>query len=280
MIQEHNSKIYIPLIGLGTYSQFNETLNHSITTAISNGVLLIDTAYKYQNERDIANVIKGVPRNQLFIQSKVCARQLLGRLSRLRLDKQSIRKAYHTSCRNLGVKYLDSYLIHSYFCGAEKHYNKLMYLRNNGLVPIIGFCNVNIDQIKSIYNACGEYPMTIQVEIHPYHSQKQLIEFCNEHNIKVQARSPFAHGDVLNEWMEHDTIKKIAIEHGKSVPQIILRWLTQQGVTPIFRSRREEHIVANANIFTFELTQNQMHTIDSLNKNLSFGYISNKANRI
>lgn len=269
--------IHIPLIGLGTYSQFNETLSHSLKSAISNEISLFDTAYKYQNEREIATIIKDLPRDSVFLQSKVCTQQLLGRLSRLRLDKQSIQKAYNISCRNLGVEYLDSYLIHSYFLGVEKHYNNLIDLRNNGLVPIIGICNVNISQIKKLYDICGEYPMTIQVEIHPYHSQKLLIEFCNEHNIMVQARSPFAHGDALDEWENLDTIKNIALECRKSVPQIILRWLTQQGITAIFRSSRVDHIAANANIFTFELTEKQMHAIDSINKNLSFGYISNKA---
>ena len=198
----------------------------------------------------------------------------MGSLSKLRLDKQSVKKAFRKSLDRLNK--IDVFLIHSYFYGCERFYKDLISLKDEKLVPFIGICNCNISQLQNIYNCVGEYPMVVQVEIHPYNSQKKIIDFCHNNNIIIEARSPFAHGDVMHEWYENKRLLDIANYYNKSIPQIILRWLIQQNIIPIYRSTNINHISENININDFSLTLDQMNIIDKLNKDISFGFISNK----
>lgn len=266
----------LPKIGFGTYSLHGDIINKSIETAISNGILLFDTAYKYENETELFNAVvkTGYNISDIYIQTKVCQRQLLGSLSKLRLDKQSVKQAFKKSLNRLNK--IDVFLIHSYFDGCEKFYKDLIRLRDEGLVPFVGICNCNQQQLQHIYNCVGEYPMVIQVEIHPYNSQKKIIEFCHNNNILIEARSPFAHGDVMQEWYANKRILDIANSYNKTIPQIILRWLIQQNIIPIYRSKNINHISENIDINDFSLTLEQMNTIDKLNKDISFGFVSNK----
>ena len=268
--------IEIPVLGLGTFSMFGDILNSSIKMAVQSDISLIDTAYKYKNERDISEAISHIERERIFLQSKVCYAQLKGRLSRLYLDKQSVARAYKQSCRQLNVERLDAYLLHSYFDGCEKHYKELIRLREKGDVSIIGICNANISQLERIYNSTKEYPMILQAEIHLFNSQKPLIEFCKSHNIIIEARSPFAHGDAMSEWMNHGTLQRIAEKHDKTIPQIILKWLIQQNIIVVFRSSDLQHIRSNSSIFDFMLSKEDMKAMDDLNQDKSYGFISQK----
>ncbi len=116
--------------------------------------------------------------------------------------------------------------------------------------------------------------MLNQIEIHPYHSSKELISFCQDNGIIVEARSPFAHGDALKDWGSDRILQNLSTEYQKTVPQIILRWITQQKVVVLPRSTTQKHIKDNINIFDFKMTESQLLMIDKLNRNQSFGIIS------
>lgn len=117
-------------------------------------------------------------------------------------------------------------------------------------------------------------PDVVQVEIHPYFSNKSLIEFCHLHNIVIEARSPFAHGDAMNDWLNEPILQNIAIAHQSTIYQVILRWITQQNVIGLPRTSNIEHLKENMNSFDIILSEDEIRAIDSLNKNRSYGYVS------
>lgn len=264
----------LPLVGLGTFSQHGDVLRKTITTSLEAGVNYFDTAFKYQNEKEIGQILECSNVDYVVLQSKVCAKQLLGSKKWLWLDKESVEKAYKKTCKRLEKDSIDVFLLHSFMQGQEKFYEQLMRLRDHKAVKIIGVCNFGIEQLEQIKQKVGEYPMLLQAEIHPYHSQKELIGFCKQNNITLEARSPFAHGDVMNEWGADKTLASISVHYGKSIQQIILKWIVQQGIIAMPRSSNPKHIVDNYSIFDFSLTNEEMASIDRLNKNQSFGFVS------
>lgn len=271
-IELNESKL--PLVGLGTFSQHGEVLRKTITTSLEAGVNYFDTAFKYQNEKEIGQILRCSKIDNVMLQSKVCAKQLLGSKRWLWLDKESVEKAYKNTCKRLEKDSIDVFLLHSFMQGQEMFYEQLMRLRDHKAVKIIGVCNFGIEQLEQLKQKVGEYPMLLQAEIHPYHSQKGLIGFCKQNNITLEARSPFAHGDVMNEWESDKDLISISNHYGKSIQQIILRWIVQQGIIAMPRSSNPKHIVDNYKIFDFSLTNEEMTSIDKLNRNQSFGFVS------
>lgn len=264
----------LPMVGLGTYSQHGKTLCRSLTTSLDAGVNYFDTAFKYHNEKELGDFLKRSNIDDVLLQSKVCEKQLYGSKKWLWLDKETVEKAYRGTCKRLKHNSIDVFLLHSAMKGFEKYYEQLMVLRDHKVVKIIGVCNFGINLLERLKNSVGEYPMFLQAEIHPYHSQKELIAYCQNNNIVVQARSPFAHGDVLCEWSNNELLKQIARFHNRTVAQIILRWIIQQGVLALPRSSNPIHIKENSEVFDFSLNNDQMNIIDGFNQNRSFGYVS------
>lgn len=266
----------MPLVGLGCFSLHGKVLIESLTTALEEGYELFDTAFKYDNEKEIGRCITSntIKREGIIIQTKVCARQLLGSKMLFWLDKKSISSAFEYSCKRLGRDYIDVYLIHSPFVKVANYYKKLVELKDAGKIGIIGVCNFNREQLQTIKSVTGGFPMFNQIEIHPYHNSKELVAFCRDNGIVVEARSPFAHGDALHDWLANEALQKIANEYNKSVPQIILRWVTQQNVIALPRSKTSQHIKDNINIFDFSLTGTQVSVIDKLNRDQSYGFVS------
>lgn len=268
-----NNNIKLPLIGLGTYSIHGKHLENVLSEAISLGYTLFDTASKYGNEVDFKGVLQSEP--DLIVQSKIHSSPLRGRLRYLHLDKKSVKKSFLLSSEKLS-RPPDIYFLHSPFDGYEKSFQDLLTLREEGDLKAVGICNVCLEQLQALVKKVGGKPDVVQVEIHPYHNNRGLVEYCHEQEILVEARSPFAHGDALPEWMNNGELLKIASYYGKSVPQVVLRWIIQQEVIPIIRSIDSKHLKEDINIFDFELTPSDSNGIFSLNRNLSFGYISSK----
>lgn len=269
------SGIELPLLGIGTFSLDNTTLRSVLCEGYAIGYRFIDTAFRYSNESEIGKII--INNDLKFdLQSKVWGGQLCGHRRFLWLDKGRLRTAYNVSCKKLQKSSLTSYLIHGYYRGCEETYKKMMRLRDSGILKLIGVCNITIEEIDYFANCVGEYPMIVQNEIHPYMAQREMVSYCRERGIQLEARSPFAHGDVMNEWQENPILQSLANFYHKTVPQIILRWIVQQDIIAIPRTSRVDHLKENYNIFDFSLTKSQMNQIFSLNRNQSYGVISNK----
>lgn len=270
-------ELSIPQVGLGTYTHRGELMDANVAVAKRCGCALFDTALLYQNESDLAAALRKADfGSDAIVQTKVPPARLIGKRKYLRLDRIPVAKAFQDSVRNLQGLTPSIYLFHSYGRGCEQPYRQLIKLQRQGRVSVIGICNCDIPQLQSIYNHTGEYPMILQTEVHPYLSQKPLLDFCRERGIAVEARSPFAHGDALEEWLHNAVLTHIAHDHGRTVPQVILRWLVQQGLIVIPRTTNPIHMQENLALFDFALAPSQMQQIDALNRNRSFGVRSQR----
>ena len=254
-----------------------DVLNNALSCALSCGYELIDTAFKYQNESEIGDVLANHwnEQNKVLVQTKFSVTQLLyRRILWLTYGRKTTKDAIKGSMKRLNKDCLDVYLLHSPSKGYVDFYGELIKYREQGKVKVIGVCKFDEQQLKDIKNAYGEYPSINQIEVHPYHSNKRIIEFCREQGIAVEARSIFTHGDAIDELLHSEILLELSKEYGKTIPQVIVRWIIQQGMIAIVKSQSHNLIKENVDVFDFCLTEKQMSMIDSMNKNQSFGYKS------
>ena len=268
----------IPMVGLGTFSMHGEELKAVITSAMGMGYRFFDTAYRYGNESEIGDIVKAQQDEignaaPVVLSTKYSGLQYPGRKNRLFLDKKSPKRALSTSLHCLCRDHIDLYLLHSPFRGFQKAYEKMLKEKEKGRITVTGVSGYSVDQLKMIKDYCGVYPMIDMIELHPYHSSRALVDFCKENGIKLIARSPFAHGEILPLLSTDKDITSIANEHNKSVPQVVLRWIIQQGVVALPRTKNPSRLQETINVFDVELTSSEMHVIDMKNKDLSFGAV-------
>lgn len=254
--------VKMPWFGLGVYKvEEGPEVITSVKAALENGYIHIDTATLYQNEKGVGQAIKesGIPREQLFITSKVWNDDQ---------GYQSTLKAYETSLANLGIDYLDLYLIHWPVRGKFKDtWRAMETLYKEGRVRAIGVSNFHIHHLKDLLSSAEIKPMVDQIEYHPHLTQPELHEFCKEEGIQLQAWSPLKRGTLLDE----PTILEIGKKYGKTAAQVILRWDLQNEVVTIPKSIKPHRIKENANIFDFKLSPEDMDKINALNKNERIG---------
>lgn len=256
----------MPWFGLGVFKVENgsDTVN-SVRTAIINGYRSIDTAAIYGNESGVGQGIRealeetGLSREDLFITSKVWNADL---------GYDSALAAYETSLEKLGLDYLDLYLIHWPVPGKYKDaWRALEKLYKDGRVKAIGVSNFQIHHLEDVMADAEVVPMVNQVEYHPRLTQEELHEFCKSHNIQLEAWSPLMQGELL----DHPMLEEIAMKAEKTTAQVILRWDLQNGVITIPKSIKEHRIIQNAQVFDFELTDEDMQRISALNENKRIG---------
>lgn len=253
----HNG-VRMPWLGLGVYkTQEGEEVEQAVKAAIEAGYRSIDTASLYHNERGVGKAIQacGIPREDLFITTKIWNSDQ---------GYDSTLRAFEQSREKLGLEYLDLYLIH--WPVKEKYkdtWRAMEKLYENGLVRAIGVSNFHVHHLEDLLTDARIVPMVNQVEFHPRLTQKDLLVFCKEKGIQLEAWSPLMRGRLLDET----TLNDIARKHGKTPVQVILRWDLQHGVVTIPKSIHAERIVANADIFDFTLSKEEMERIDALNRN-------------
>ena len=260
--------VKMPIIGFGTWPLKGGVLTKAFEYSYNAGCRLYDTANLYENETDLGKAYSycKVQRNSLFLTSKIQANQYHGRKRYLYLNRQSVSTAYIKSCKKLNTCYLDLYLLHSPFKGYLKAYGELLNLYKKEKVKAIGVCNCNIDNLREIYSEYRVYPMVNQIELHPFNQQHEILEFCSSNDIQVEAYSPFAHGVIMKELMDNEILINIATAHNRTITQIILRWLVQLNIVVIPRSTSKKHIEENYNVFDFQLSENEMGMIKSLDR--------------
>lgn len=257
----HNG-VKMPRLGLGVFKVSDgEEVVESVKAAIRNGYISIDTAAIYKNEEGVGQAIEesGIAREELFVTSKVWNSDQ---------GYETTLQAFETSLNLLGLDYLDLYLIH--WPGVDKYqdtWKALEKLYKDGRVRAIGVSNFQIHHLQNLMSDCEIKPMVNQVEFHPHLTQKELLAFCKNEGIQMEAWSPLKQGQLL----EEPVLIKIAQKYNKSVAQVILRWDLQHDVVTIPKSIKEHRIVENANIFDFELTQEDMENIDALNQDSRAG---------
>lgn len=252
----------MPWFGLGVFKVENGSeATESVKAAIKNGYRSIDTAAIYKNEEGVGIGIKesGVAREELFITSKVWNEDQ---------GYETTLAAFEKSLERLQLDYLDLYLIH--WPGKDKFkdtWRALEKLYKDGKIRAIGVSNFQVHHLEELLKDAEIKPMVNQVEFHPRLTQKELRDYCKKQGIQLEAWSPLMQGQLL----DNEVLTQIAEKHNKSVAQVILRWDLQHEVVTIPKSIKEHRIIENADIFDFELSQEDMDKIDALNKDERVG---------
>ena len=261
-----NNGVEMPWFGLGVFKvEEGPELVEAIKSAIKAGYRSIDTAAIYGNEAAVGEGIRagiettGISREELFIISKVWNADQ---------GYEETIAAYEESLKKLKLDYLDLYLVHWPVEGKYKDtWRALETLYKEKRVRAIGVSNFQIHHLQDVIKDAEIKPMINQVEYHPRLTQKELQAFCKEQGIQMEAWSPLMQGQLL----DNETLQAIAEKHGKTTAQVILRWDLQNEVITIPKSTKEHRIIANADIFNFELTKEDMEKIDALNQNHRVG---------
>jgi 2,5-diketo-D-gluconate reductase A len=255
----------MPQLGFGTWRMSDEEAVTAVNAAIESGYRLIDTAALYGNEPGIGEAINqsGVARGELFITTKVWNSDQ---------GHDNTLKAFDKSLVRLGLDYVDLYLIHWPVPAADKYvdtWKALEEIYESGRAKNIGVCNFNIEHLEKLLATAKVVPAVNQVECHPHLPQKELREYCKAKGIQIEAWRPIGgpKGDLMNDA----TTTNIADKHGRTAAQILIRWSIQLGMIPIPKSVRVERMKENANVFDFELDNDDMAKISALDTGERYG---------
>lgn len=252
-----NNGVKMPWLGYGVYLiEDGAEVQKSINKALEVGYRSIDTAAVYKNEIGVGMAIKesGIPREDIFLTTKVWNYDL---------RNKKISEAFEESLKKLNTDYVDLYLIHwpvkNFYLDAWMEMEKIY---KSGRAKAIGVSNFMIHHLKDVLEICEVKPAVNQVEFHPLLVQPELLKFCKEQNIQMEAWSPLIQGQVTN----INTIKKLSKKYDKSPAQIVLRWNLQHEVVTIPKSSKPHRIIENSQLFDFELSELDMDLLDTLNK--------------
>lgn len=263
-----NNGLEMPVIGLGVYkTEEGEEVQNSVRYALDAGYRMFDTAKKYENEEGLGRALKsyGLLREEFFVTTKLWNEDQ---------GYENTLKAIDESLKKLDLSYVDLYLIHWPTAGdpklnqsinkREETWRAMEEIYKSGKAKAIGVSNYTIKHLEEMKDYALIMPMVNQVEFHPFLYQEKLMNYCKLHNIALEAYSPLAKGRRL----EDKNLVSIAEKHKKTVAEVMIRWSLQHGNIVIPKSTHKERIIENINIFDFELDQEDMKLIDSLDENM------------
>lgn len=257
----HNG-VEMPRFGLGVYKMTDkEAAVEAMLAAIDAGYRAIDTAAVYQNENEVGEAVRSsrVKREELFITSKVWNTDQ---------GYDNTLRAFEASLERLGFDYLDLYLTHWAIPNTfEETYRAIQRLYDEKLVRSIGVSNHQQHHLEKILAKANTKPMVNQIELHPQLTQEPLREFCAKNDIAVTSWSPLARGRLL----EDPVLARIGEAHGKSIAQVVIRWHLQSDLIVIPKSVTPSRIMENAEVYDFELSNEEMKMIDGLNQDWRSG---------
>lgn len=247
----------MPVLGLGVWQLGpGASTRDAVRAALGAGYRLFDTAKLYGNERDVGAALRdsGVPREELFVTTKLWNDDQ---------GYESALKAFARSERDLGLGPVDLYLIHWPVTGRRADsWRALRELRDAGRVRSIGVSNYTVRHLMELLATSDIVPAVNQVEFSPFLYQRDLLEYCRDHRIQLEAYAPLTRGAQFRD----PTVAAIAAAHGKSPAQVMLRWGLEHGVIEIPKSARPERIRENAAVFDFALTADERARLDALDE--------------
>ena len=247
----------IPVVGLGTWkSEPGDSTYNAVLASINAGYRHIDTARAYDNESDVGRAVNDaeVPRDDLFITTKLWNKDQ---------GYQTALEACEKSLARLDCDYIDLYLIHWPLKELRNDsWRAFIELQEKGLCKSIGVSNFTIDNLKELEAKYGILPAINQVEFHPYHYQKELLEYCNFKNIIIEAYSPLVHA----KRMDEPRLVAISDELSKTPAQVLIRWAMQRGMVVLPKSVNQNRIIENFAVFDFEISDSLMKRLDDLDE--------------
>jgi len=256
-----NNGVEMPILGFGVFQvkDLNEC-ERSVVDAIETGYRLIDTAQSYENEEAVGKAIKqsGIAREELFITTKLWIQSN---------GYEGTKKAFESSLKRLQVDYLDLYLIHQPFGDVYGEWKAMQELYKLGLLRAIGVSNFQPDRLIDLIIHNEVVPAVNQIETHPFHQQIETQKFLQENNVQIESWGPFAEGK--NNLFQNELLRSIGRKYNKTVAQVVIRWLTQRGVVTIPKSVHKERMKENFNSLDFELGNEEMEAIKTLDTNAS-----------
>ncbi len=256
-----NNGVEMPILGFGVFQVPDpKECERSVYDAIESGYRLIDTAASYMNEEAVGNAIKrsSVPREELFITTKLWIQDT---------GYEAAKKAFERSLKKLQLDYLDLYLIHQPYGDVHGSWRAMEELNREEKVRAIGVSNFQPDRVMDLISFNEIVPAVNQIETHPFHQQIETQKFLQENGIQHQSWGPFAEGK--NDLFTNEVLSSIGKEYNKSIAQVVLRWLTQRGIVAIPKSVRKERMEENFNVFDFQLSNEDIGMIETLDQKTS-----------
>ena len=252
--------VKMPMLGYGVYQVDKEECERCVLDALKVGYRHIDTAQSYFNEEEVGNAIakSGIPREQIFLTTKVWVEHY---------GYEETRKSVLESMRKLKTNYIDLVLLHQPFADYYGAWRALEDLYAEGVIKAIGVSNFYPDRLVDICSFARIKPMVNQVETHPHDQQIEAHEWMKKYGVQHEAWAPFGEG--RGGMFEEPLLVEIGKKYGKTSAQVILRWHLQRGVVAIPKSTHIERMEQNFNIFDFELSEEDMAKIATLDKKQS-----------
>ncbi|MFE2060859.1 aldo/keto reductase [Streptomyces sp. NPDC059467] len=251
-----NNGVDMPILGFGVFQIPAEQTEQAVTEALAAGYRLLDTAASYENEEAVGLAIKnsGVPREDLFVTTKLYVQDAPA--------EENTRRAFETSLAKLGLDHVDLYLMHQPYGDVYGQWRAMEALNREGRAKAIGVANFYPDRLLDLIINNEITPAVNQIETHPFFQRADYQDLMREHGVQIQSWGGFAEG--RNDLFTNPLLSEIGKQHGKSVAQVVLRWLVQRGVVAIPKSVRPERMAENLDVFGFELTDEQMSVIATL----------------
>ncbi len=256
-VKLHNG-VEMSQLGFGVFQMTDDESEQSVVDALQAGYRLIDTDASYRNEEAVGRGIarSGMPREEIFVTTKLWVPEV---------NYAGAKKAFQRSLDNLGLDYIDLYLIHQPYNDVFGAWRAMEELYEAGKVKSIGVSNFASAKLVDFVLNTNIKPMVNQIETHPFHQQAEAHNVMAEYNIVHEGWAPFAEG--RQDLFTNEVLAKIAEKHAKSIGQVVLRWNMQRGIVAIPKSVRKERIAENFDIFDFELSGDDMAKIATLDEN-------------
>ena len=251
-----NNGVKMPLEGFGVFQVPDPAVcEQAVLDAIATGYRLVDTAAAYMNEQAVGTAIQkcGVPREELFITTKLWVQDA---------SYEGAKRAIETSLRNLGLDYIDLYLIHQPMSDYIGAYRAMEEAYREGKLKAIGVCNFYPNRLADLCETVEVTPAVNQVELHPFFQQENALTLMKEYGVVPEAWGPFAEGN--HGIFTHPVLTEIGKQYGKTAAQVALRWNVQRGVVVIPKSIHKNRMEQNIDIWDFQLSEEDMAQIAKL----------------
>lgn len=262
-----NNDVEMPIVGFGVFQIPDSETQAAVEAALEAGYRHLDTAASYGNEQAVGAAIKasGLPREELFVTTKLWIQHdPTGPAGSI---EDRTQRAFDKSLSLLGLDHIDLYLIHQPLGDYYAEWRAMQQINKDGGVRAIGVSNFHSDRLVDLILHNEVTPAVNQIETHPFHQRAVAQELMREHGVQIESWGPFAEG--RNDLFTNPLLASVGVAHGKSVAQVVLRWLIQRGVVVIPKSVKPERMTENFDVFDFTLTDDQMNQIATLDTGTS-----------